>query len=56
MEEKIHGITINYLDFDIYSKALGFFYNNKERIGSVLGFILTIIYIIVTLFLFIFLL
>lgn len=54
MEEKINGITINYLDFDIYSKALGFFYNDKERIGSLLGFILTIIYIVVTLFLFIF--
>ena len=54
MNKKINGITINYLDFDIYSKSIGFFYHDKERIGSMLGFVLTIIYIIATLCLFIF--
>ena len=50
----MNGITINYLDFDIYSKSIGFFYHDKERIGSLFGFVLTIIYIIATLCLFIF--
>ena len=54
MEETINGITINYLDFDIYSKSIGFFYNDKERIGSLFGFILTSIYIFITLLLFIY--
>ena len=45
---------INYLDFDIFSKSIGFFYHDKEKIGSLIGFIFTIIYAIVTIFLFIF--
>ena len=54
MEEKYNGIRINYLDFDIYSKTIGFFYNDKEKLGTIFGFVLTIIYILISLFLFIF--
>ena len=54
IEEKLNGIQISYLDFDIYSKSLGFFYKDKEKIGSLFGFILTIIYILISSFLFIF--
>lgn len=43
---------INYLDFDIYSKRITFFYNNKEKIGSVFGFILAILYTIILIILF----
>ena len=41
-----------YLDFDIYSKRISFFYKNKEKLGSTLGFILTILYAIASLILF----
>ena len=44
---------INYLFFDIYSKRVGFFYNNQEKIGSYFGLILTIIYILTSLIIFI---
>ena len=44
----------NYLYFDIYSKRISFFYNNQEKIGSYFGFFLTIIYIIISLTLFIY--
>ena len=54
MEEKYKGIRMNYLDFDIYSKTIGFFYNDKEKLGTIFGFVLTIIYILISLFLFIF--
>ena len=47
-----HGF--HYLDFDIFSKSIGFFYHDKEKIGSMVGFILTILYIIFSLFLFLF--
>ena len=43
---------INYLYFDMYSKRASFFYNNQERIVSHFGFILTLIYIIVSLIIF----
>ena len=46
--------NINYLDFDIFSKPIGFFYHDKEKIGSIIGFIFTILYIILSIFLFIF--
>ena len=42
----------NYLYFDMYSKRASFFYNNQERIVSNFGFILTLIYIIVSLIIF----
>ena len=32
-------------NFDIYSKRIGFYFNDKEKIGTILGFILSIIYI-----------
>ena len=54
MDENFKGISIDYLDFDIYSKSIGFFYNDKERIGSLFGFVLTVIYMILTLCLFIY--
>ena len=54
MEERFNGISIHYLDFDIFAKTIGFFYQDKERIGSVFGFILTIIYVFISIFLFTF--
>ena len=43
---------MNFLDFDMYSKRIGLFYQNKEKIGSLFGFILTMIYIVASLSLF----
>jgi len=42
-----------FTNFDIYSKKIGFFYKNKERIGSYLGFFLTLLYICISIILFI---
>ena len=42
----------NFLDFDIYSRRISFFYKNKEKIGSTFGFILTILYAIISIILF----
>jgi len=42
----------SYLDFDIYSRRLSFFYKNKEKIGSTFGFILTVLYIVISFILF----
>ena len=36
---------INLFSFDIYSRRISFFYNTREKIGSIFGFILTMIYI-----------
>ena len=44
----------NILFFDIYSKRASFFYNNHEKIGSYFGLILTLIYISISLILFIY--
>ena len=38
---------ISFLDLDMYSNRISFFSNNRERIGSYFGLILTIIYFIV---------
>ena len=46
--------NIHYSDFDIFSKSIGFFYHDKDKIGSIIGFIFTIIYIIISLSLFLF--
>ena len=46
-------MNVNLADFDMYSKRIGLFFQKKEKIGSLFGFILTIIYIFVSLFLFI---
>ena len=45
---------INFLNFDIYAKRPGFFYNNEEKIGSYFGLFLTILYIIAFIVLFIY--
>ena len=37
--------NINIFDFDIYARRISFFFNSKEKIGSLFGFILTILYI-----------
>jgi uncharacterized membrane protein len=37
----------------MYSKPIGFFFNNKEKIGTYLGLVLTIIYTLISLILFI---
>jgi len=42
----------SYLDYDIYSRRLSFFYKSKEKLGSTFGFILTILYVIISLILF----
>ena len=44
----------NYLDFDIYSRRISFFYKNKEKMGSLFGFILTILYAIISTIIFLF--
>ena len=46
--------SLNYLDFDMYSKRISFFFNNKEKIGSFFGLFLTIVYIIASLTLLLF--
>ena len=43
----------NCLFFDIYSKRIGFFFNNREKIGTYFGFFLTMIYIIISIVFFV---
>ena len=43
----------NHLNFDMYSKRTSFFFKNQEKIGSYLGFFLTLIYIFASILLFI---
>ena len=45
---------LNIFDFDIYSRRITFFYNNKDKIGTLFGLILTFLYVIITLILFTF--
>ncbi len=45
---------ISFLDFDIYSRRISFFYKNKEKIGSSLGFMLTVLYAMISLVLFLY--
>ena len=49
---KQYGISI--FDFDIYSKRISFFFNKKDKIGTFFGLILTSLYVIITLILFIY--
>ena len=42
------------LDFDIYSKNIGVFYRNKEKISSYFGLILTVLYVCISLSIFIY--
>ena len=44
---------LNYLDFDIYSRRISFYYKSKEKFGTLFGFFLTISYIILSLIIFI---
>ena len=44
----------NYSSFDIYSKRIGFYYNDHEKIGSIFGMFLTFVYIMASLILFTF--
>jgi len=44
----------SYLDFDIYSRRISFFFKNKERMGSNFGFILTALYAVISIILFLF--
>lgn len=46
--------SINFLYFDIYSKRISFFYNNKEKISSFFGLSLTLTYIFASIILFIY--
>lgn len=45
---------MNYLDFDIYAKRVGFFFQMKQKIGSYFGLFLTLSYIIISIVLFIY--
>ena len=45
---------INLANFDIYSKKICFFYNNQEKISSLFGFFLTLVYIFASIILFLF--
>lgn len=36
----------NFFDIDIYSKIISFFFDKKEKIGSLIGIVLTLIYIL----------
>ena len=49
---KQYGISI--FDFDIYQKRISFFFNKKDKIGTFFGLILTSLYVIITLILFIY--
>ena len=43
----------NYSSIDMYSKKIGFFFNKNEKIGSLFGLFLTMLYIFLSLILFI---
>ena len=45
-------LILNYSNFDMYSKQLGFYFKNQEKVGSYFGFFLSILYVIVSLVLF----
>ena len=42
----------DFLDFDKYSRRISFFYKNKEKFGSTFGFILTVLYTVLSLIIF----
>ena len=46
--------NLNIANFDIYSKKICFYYNNREKISSFFGFFLTLVYIFASLILFLF--
>ena len=45
---------INLINFDIYAKRASFFYNKQEKIGSYFSVFLTLLYIIISIILFIY--
>ena len=45
---------MNYLKFDIYAKRVGFFFNKQEKIGSYFGLLLTLLYALISIILFIY--
>ena len=47
------GFDLTIYDVDIYAKRLGLFYKNKEKISSYFGFTLTLLYIFISLGIFI---
>ena len=44
----------NILDLDIYSRRISFFYKGKEKITSKFGFVLTVLYIIISIAIFLY--
>ena len=48
------SLNLYFGSFDMYSRRIGFFYNNHEKIGSHLGLFLTLIYIFASIILFIY--
>ena len=45
-------VKVDYTDFDIYSKKIGFFFYDKEKVSSLFGFLLTMLYLFVSVILF----
>ena len=45
---------LNIYDFDIYSKRISFFYDKRDKVGTVFGLILTFLYAVITLVLFLY--
>jgi hypothetical protein len=45
---------MNYLKFDVFAKRVGFFFNKQEKIGSYFGLLLTLLYAIISIILFIY--
>ena len=45
---------LNIFDFDIYSKRISFFYNKRDKIGTIFGLLLTFSYVIITIILFLY--
>ena len=43
---------LNFLDFDIFSRRISFYYKSKEKFGTAFGFFLTITYIVLSLIIF----
>ena len=43
---------LNIYDFDIYSRRISFFYNKRDKVGTIFGLILTFLYVIITIILF----
>ena len=45
-------MKVDYTNFDIYSKKICFFFNDKEKVSSLFGFLLTMLYLFVSMILF----